>query len=74
MFIPLLFAVASRIPTSLRLHDKREFSQSGVVLCYVGTDAQKIVAWMHQRWVWHMSTLKDISHIMFYEDLEVGLV
>lgn len=36
------------------------------------TDQQIIVAWLHQRWVWHTTTLKAVSRVMFYEDLEVG--
>lgn len=35
-------------------------------------DEQIIVAWLHQRWVWHTTALKAVSHVMFYEDLEVG--
>lgn len=43
-----------------------------VYLSLMGNDDQVIVAWLHQRWVWHTTTLKDVSHLMFYEDLEVG--
>ena len=33
---------------------------------------QTIVAWQYIRWVWHTTALKDVSHVMFYEDLQVG--
>lgn len=32
---------------------------------------QTIVAWMHQRWVWHTTALAAISYVAFYEDLKV---
>lgn len=28
---------------------------------------------MHQRWVWHTTTLSSASHIVFYEDLQVSI-
>lgn len=32
---------------------------------------QIIVAWQHQRWVWHTTFYREASHVMFYEDLKV---
>lgn len=32
---------------------------------------QIIVAWQHQRWVWHTTFYKEASHVMFYEDIKV---
>lgn len=53
-------------------HDRGNFHRVSYWSSCVGIDKQRIVAWIHQRWVWHTSALKDISHVMFYEDLEVG--
>lgn len=32
---------------------------------------QIVVAWIHQRYLWHTTALEAISHVMFYEDLQV---
>lgn len=34
-------------------------------------DEQTVVAWIHQRYIWHTTALQDVSHVMFYEDLQV---
>ncbi|CAN0144840.1 unnamed protein product [Scytosiphon promiscuus] len=31
---------------------------------------ETVVAWIHQRYTWHTTALEEISHVMFYEDLQ----
>lgn len=33
--------------------------------------SQTIVAWMHQRWVWHTTAYSSSSHVVFYDELKV---
>lgn len=39
----------------------------------VPADEQTVVAWIHQRFVWHISALEESTHVIFYEDIQVWL-
>lgn len=36
-------------------------------------NGQNVVAWIHQRYIWHTTALEEVTHAMFYEDLQVWL-
>ena len=38
----------------------------------VRSHAQTIVSWQFVRWVWHTTFYKDVSHVMFYEDIKAS--
>eukprot|EP00752_Nemacystus_decipiens_P012849 g11376.t1 len=37
---------------------------------YIRERFEILVAWIHQRWVWHTTALRDVSRVMSYEDLQ----
>ena len=45
---------------------------SSYVTMPLGSHAQTIVSWQTVRWVWHTTFYKDVSHVMFYEDIKAS--
>ncbi|CAM9575258.1 unnamed protein product [Scytosiphon promiscuus] len=37
---------------------------------YIRGRFKTVVAWIHQRYIWHTTALEEVSHVMFYEDLQ----
>ncbi|CAM9575188.1 unnamed protein product [Scytosiphon promiscuus] len=71
-------AVIFRDPRNLIISEHRmrlevyhqKFKHIGPLETFILRRFDIVVAWIHQRYVWHTTTLKDVSHVMFYEDLK----